>query len=41
MNILINSVKLLELITFTLAPANSEENLELMRVVAASIQAIK
>lgn len=29
-----------EMITFTFAPANSEENLELLKIVAASIQAI-
>ena len=41
MNILINSVKLLELITFTLAPADSEEMLDVLQVAAYSIQAIK
>ena len=29
-----------EMITFTFAPANDEENLELMKIVAASIQAL-
>ena len=29
-----------EMITFTFAPANNEENLELMKIVAASIQAL-